>query len=48
MKNLMHLVRADLALFLRGRLALFWTFAFPLLMLMMQMALFGQEAGSVP
>jgi len=44
MKNLMHLVRADLALFLRGRLALFWTFAFPLLMLMMQMALFGQEA----
>lgn len=44
MKNLLHLVRADLALFLRGRLALFWTFAFPLLMLMMQMALFGQEA----
>jgi ABC-2 type transport system permease protein len=44
MKILLHLVRADLALFLRGRLALFWTFAFPLLMLMMQMALFGQEA----
>jgi len=44
LNTLLHLVRADLALFLRGRLALFWTFAFPLLMLMMQMALFGQEA----
>jgi ABC-type multidrug transport system permease subunit len=43
MNTLFHLVRADLALFLRGRLALFWTFAFPLLMLLMQMALFGQE-----
>lgn len=43
MKILMHLVRADLAMFLRGRLALFWTFAFPLLMLVMQMALFGHD-----
>jgi ABC-type multidrug transport system permease subunit len=43
MKILLHLVRADLALFLRGRLALFWTFAFPLLMLVMQMALFGHD-----
>ncbi|MFC5475540.1 ABC transporter permease [Paraherbaspirillum soli] len=43
MKILLHLVRADLAMFLRGRLALFWTFAFPLLMLVMQMALFGHD-----
>lgn len=43
MKILMHLVRADLAMFLRGRLALFWTFAFPLLMLVMEMALFGHD-----
>lgn len=42
-KILFHLIRADLALFCRGRLALFWTFAFPLLMLVMQMALFGQD-----
>jgi ABC-2 type transport system permease protein len=43
MKTLLHLVQADLAMFLRGRLALFWTFAFPLLMLVMQMALFGHD-----
>ena len=43
MKILLHLVKADLAMFLRGKLALFWTFAFPLLMLVMQMALFGQD-----
>jgi ABC-2 type transport system permease protein len=42
-KILLHLVRADLALFFRARLAMFWTFAFPLLMLVMQMALFGQD-----
>ncbi len=41
LKVLLHLIRADLVLFLRGRLALFWTFAFPLLLLIMQMALFG-------
>ncbi|OEZ60362.1 ABC transporter permease [Duganella sp. HH105] len=43
MKILLHLIKADLAMFLRGKLALFWTFAFPLLMLVMQMALFGQD-----
>ena len=43
MKIFLHLIKADLAMFLRGKLALFWTFAFPLLMLVMQMALFGQD-----
>ncbi|MET3135145.1 ABC-2 type transport system permease protein [Oxalobacteraceae bacterium GrIS 1.11] len=43
LKILLHLIRADLALFLRAKLALFWTFAFPLLMLVMQMALFGHN-----
>lgn len=38
---LLHLIRADLAIFFRARLAMFWTFAFPLLLLVMQMALFG-------
>ncbi len=42
-KVILHLIQADLAMFLRGRLALFWTFAFPLLMLVMQMALFGHD-----
>ncbi len=46
--TLLHLIRADLALFLRGRLALFWTFAFPLLMLVMQMALFGHDLALGP
>lgn len=43
LRTLAHLVGSDLRLFLRGRLALFWTFAFPLLMLIMQMTLFGGD-----
>ncbi len=35
------LLRNETALFLRGRLALFWTLAFPLLLLVIQMTLFG-------
>jgi ABC-type multidrug transport system permease subunit len=37
------LVWADLKLFGRAKVAMFWTFAFPLLMLVMQMALFGHD-----
>ena len=43
MTRLLHLISVDLALFLRSRLALFWTFAFPLFILIMQMTLFGQD-----
>lgn len=42
-KILMHLIKADLTLFFRAKLALFWTLAFPLLMLVMQMGLFNHE-----
>jgi len=36
-----YLLRIELTLFARSRVALFWAFAFPLFMLVIQMALFG-------
>lgn len=38
-----RLFRIDLVLFMRNRMTLFWTLAFPLFMLVVQMTFFGQE-----
>ncbi|MFZ6688398.1 ABC transporter permease [Undibacterium sp. SXout11W] len=45
---LFHLMVSDLKLFARARVAMFWTFAFPLLLLLMQMALFGHSSSLGP
>jgi len=45
---LFHLMASDLKLFARARVAMFWTFAFPLLLLLMQMALFGHTSSLGP
>lgn len=49
MAPFLFLLRNETVLFLRGRLALFWTLAFPLLLLVIQMTLFGgsNSLGSV-
>ncbi|MFL6630844.1 MAG: ABC transporter permease [Massilia sp.] len=41
MKIFFELLRADFLILLRGRVGMFWTLAFPALMMVMQMTLFG-------
>lgn len=48
MQVLFYLMRLDLRLFFRARLAMFWTFAFPVLLLVVQMGLFGHAAALRP
>lgn len=47
MKTFLHLLYIEIVMFLRARIALFWTFAFPLFMLVIQMALFGRGPAQV-
>lgn len=41
MNAFLHILRIEMVLFTRDRIALFWTFGFPLLLLIVQMTLFG-------
>lgn len=48
MKIFLELLRADFLILLRGRVGMFWTLAFPALMMVMQMTLFGGGASLGP
>lgn len=47
MKTFLHFLYIETLMFFRARIALFWTFAFPLFMLVVQMALFGRGPAAV-
>lgn len=47
MKTFIHFLSTEIALVCRARVTLFWTFAFPIFMLVVQMALFGHDPASI-
>lgn len=48
MKIFLEVLRTDFQILLRGRVGMFWTLAFPALMLVLQMTLFGSAPSLGP